>query len=89
LQLSFRICYTEGPRKQKASKVKGRLQLAVYVDDIRPKFLGEYVYSIKIKIETLSVVSKMVDLEVNAEKTKYMFMSRKQNAVGCHNIGIK
>jgi hypothetical protein len=43
----------------------------------------------KIKIETLPDVGKKVDLDVNAKKTKFIFMSHKQNAGQDHNIRIK
>jgi len=36
--------------------------------------------------EALLVASKDIDLEVNVEKTKYMFMSCEQNAGQNHNI---
>jgi hypothetical protein len=38
--------------------------------------------------ETLVGASKEVGLEVNAEKTKYILLSRHQNAVQSHNIKI-
>jgi hypothetical protein len=42
-----------------------------------------------MKIETLSDFGKKVDLDVNAKKTKFIFMSRKPNAGQNHNIRIK
>ena len=35
---------------------------------------------------TMLVPQLMIGLEVNANKTKYMVMSRDQNAVGSHNL---
>ena len=37
------------------------------------------VHTIKENIEALIVASKEIGLEVNADKTKYMVMSREQN----------
>ena len=41
--------------------------------------LGANVHSVKETAGTLVVVSKEIGLEVNADKTKYMVMSRDQN----------
>jgi hypothetical protein len=50
--------------------------------------LGGSVHAIKINTEALVVASKETGLEVNAEKTKYMIMSRNQNAGQNYNIKI-
>jgi hypothetical protein len=42
----------------------------------------------KKNTKALVVASKEISLEVNAEKTKYMVMSRNQNAVQNHNIKL-
>ena len=42
--------------------------------------LGRSVHTIKENTETLVIASKEIGLEVNANKTKYMVMSRDQNA---------
>jgi ribosomal protein S2 len=39
-------------------------------------------------METLIDASKEFGLEVNTEKTKYMLLSRHQNAGQCHDIKI-
>jgi hypothetical protein len=46
------------------------------------------VHAIKENTEALVVDSKEIGLEVNAEKTKYMVMSRNQNVGQNHNIKI-
>ena len=40
------------------------------------------MYTIKGNAESLTVASKGTGLEVNTDKTKYMVMSRDQNAEG-------
>jgi hypothetical protein len=42
--------------------------------------LGDNIDAIKKNMETLFDASKEVGLEVNTEKTKYMLLSRHQNA---------
>jgi hypothetical protein len=46
------------------------------------------VHTINKNTDALLVVSKKIGLEVNADKTKYMFMSRDQNAGRSHDINI-
>jgi hypothetical protein len=61
-------------------------QLLVYVDDV--KLLGDSVNTIKVNLETLLEASRDVGLEINAEKTKYMIMSRHPNSGENQNIRI-
>ena len=56
----------------------------VYADDVN--ILGESVHTIKENAEALIVASKESGLEVNADKTKYIVISRDENAGGSHNI---
>jgi hypothetical protein len=60
-------------------KLNGTHQLLVYAVDVN--LLGD-------NIETLTGASKEVGLKVSAEKTKYMLLSRHQNAGQNHNIKI-
>ena len=57
-------------------KLNGTHQLRVYANDVN--ILGGSVRTIKENAEALLVVSKEIGLEVrvNADKTKYMVMSR-------------
>jgi hypothetical protein len=66
-------------------KLKGTHHLLVYADD---NILGGSIHSIKKNAEDLVLASKETGLEVNAEKTKYMIMSRNQNAGHNHNIKL-
>ena len=62
---------------QDGLKLNGTHQLLVYGDD--GNILGGSVHTIKEKAEALLVASKETELEVNADKTKYIVMSRDQN----------
>jgi len=44
------------------------------------------VHTVKKNTESLVVASKEIGLEVNADKTKYMVMSRDQNARRSHDM---
>ena len=61
-------------------------QLLVYADDVN--ILGGSVHTIKTNAEALVVSSKEIGLEVSADKTKYMVMSRDQNTRRRHRIKI-
>jgi hypothetical protein len=65
-------------------RLNGTLQLVVYADDV--SILGRSAHTINKTTEILMVASKEIALEVNADKTKYMVMSRDQNAGRSHNI---
>ena len=71
---------------QDGLKLNGTHQLLVYADDVN--ILGGSVRAIKEKEEALIVASKEIGLEVNADKTKYMVMSRDENAGRSHTIGL-
>ena len=67
-------------------KLNGTHQLLVYADDVN--ILGGSVHTVKENAEALVVASKEIGLEVNADKTKYIVMSRDQNAGRCHSVKI-
>jgi hypothetical protein len=56
----------------------GTHQLLVYADNIN--LLGDSINNIKENTESLLEASRYIGLEINAEKTKYMIMSRHQNS---------
>jgi len=66
------------------NKGLGTHQLLVYVDDIN--ILGGSVHAVKRKARALVVDSEEIGVEVNADRTKYMAMSRDQNAGRSHSI---
>jgi len=59
-------------------KLNGTHQLLVYADDVN--ILGGSIHSLKENAEALVVAARENGLEVSADKTKYMVMSRDQNA---------
>jgi hypothetical protein len=80
--LLFKFALDYAIRKVQENKVGlklcGKRLLLVYADDVY--LLGDNIDTIKKNIETLNDVRREVGLEVNTEKTKYMFLSRHENA---------
>jgi hypothetical protein len=71
---------------QDGLKLNGTHQLLAYADDVT--ILGGSVHTVKENAESLVVATKETGLEVNADKTKYMIMSRDQNLGRSHSVTI-
>jgi hypothetical protein len=67
-------------------KLSGTHQLLVCTDDVN--ILDYNIETAKENTQTLIDTSKPIGLEVNTEKTKYMSLSRYQNARQNHDINI-
>jgi hypothetical protein len=67
-------------------KLNGTHQLLMFANDLN--LLCDNIDTIKNYMETLIDVSKAVGLDVNREKTKYMLLSRHQNAGQNYDIKI-
>ena len=68
---------------QDGLKLNDTHQFLVYADDVN--ILGGSVRTVKKNDEALLVTIKDNGLQVNANKTKYMVMSRDQNPKQNHN----
>ena len=66
--------------------LNGTHQLLAYADDVN--ILVGSVHTVKENAEALVVATKDIGLEVNADKTKYMVMSRDRNAGRGHSVKI-
>ena len=69
---------------QNELKLNGIYHILVYADD--DNILGGSEHTIKKNAEALVVAGNEIGLEVNADKTKYMAISRDQNAGRVHGI---
>jgi len=65
--------------------LNGTHQLLISVD--HANLLSEKIHTVR-NTEALLVASEKNDLEVNAEETKYMLISREQNAEQSHRTKI-
>ena len=59
-------------------KLNGTHQILAYADDVN--ILGGSMHTLKENAEALVAATREIGLEINADKTKYMIMSRDQNA---------
>jgi len=62
-------------------------QFLVYADVV--KVLGSCIHIIRKNAEAVVFTIKEIDVEVNAEKTKYMVMSQDQHARQNHDAKIE
>jgi len=69
---------------QDGLKLNGTHQLLAYAVDVN--ILGGSIHTLKENAEALVVATWEIRLEVSADKTKYMGMSRDQNAERIHSV---
>jgi len=67
-------------------KLYGTQQLLAYADDVN--ILGGSIHTPKENAEALVAATREIGLEISADKTKYMVMSRDQNAGRNHSVTI-
>jgi len=67
-------------------KLNGTDQLLAYADDVNT--LGGSIHTLKENAKALVAATGETGLEVSADKTKYMVMSRDQNAGRIHSVRI-
>jgi len=67
-------------------KLNGTHQLLAYADDV--DILGGSIHMLKENAKPLVAATRDIGLEISADKTKYMVMSRDQNAGWNHSVRI-
>jgi len=68
-------------------KLNGTHQLLAYADDVN--ILAGSIHTLKENAEALVAATRKIGLEVSADKTKYMVMSRDQNAGRIQSVRIE
>ena len=71
---------------QDGLKLNGTHQLLAYADDVN--ILEGGIHTLKENAEALVAATREIRLEVSADKTKYMVISRDQNAGQNHSVRI-
>jgi predicted acetyltransferase len=77
-QFWFRICHRDCPRNEVDFELNGTHQFLLCADD--DNLLGGSIHIKKENSETLLESSRDIGLEISAEKTKYIIMSRHHNS---------
>jgi hypothetical protein len=84
--LAFEYAIKRVRVNQDGLKLNGTHQLLAYADEVN--IAGGSVHTVKENAKALVVATKEIGLEVNADKTKYMVMSRDRNAGRGHSMKI-
>ena len=71
---------------QDGLKLNGTHQILAYANDVN--ILGESTHTLKENAWALVAATREIGLEVSADKTKYMVISRDQNAGRIHSVRI-
>ena len=71
---------------QEGLKLNGTHQLLAYADDVN--ILGGSIHTLKENVEAFVAATREIGLEVSVDKTKYMVVSRDQNAGRIHSVRI-
>jgi len=66
------------------NNTRGTHQLLAYTDDVN--ILGGSIRTLKENVEALVAATREIGMEVSDDKTKYMVMSRDQNAGRIHSL---
>jgi len=70
--------------KQDGLKLSGTNQLLAYADDVN--IVGGSIHTLKENVEALVAATRVIRLEGSVDKTKYMVISRDQNAGRIHSV---
>jgi hypothetical protein len=81
---SLELAITRVQVNQDGLKLNGTSQILAYVDGVN--ILAGSIRAVKENAEALVMSAKEIGLEVNADKSKYMVMSRDQNAGRTHSM---
>jgi hypothetical protein len=71
---------------QDGSKLNGTHQLLAYADDVN--ILEGSIHTLKENVEVSVAATREIGVEIIADKNKYIFMSRDQNAGRSHSVSI-
>jgi hypothetical protein len=83
---AFEEAVRRGQKNQDGLQLNGTHQLLVYADGVN--ILEGRVHTIQVNTRASVFASKEIGLEVNANKTKYMVMSRNLNTGRSHTMKV-
>ena len=86
LNFALRYAIRRAQVNQDGLKLNGTHQLLFHADDVN--ILGGGIHTLKENAEALVPATREIGLEVSADKTKYMVVSRDQSAGRNHNVRI-